>query len=164
MVSYKIAYTPHKGKLLGLILILAGFFADIASKAMMTSLHINKEIIPGLLKLNLVKNTGLAFSFLNSYPYAALAINIIVFIILVIIWKKMNLTYLAISIGGACGNLLERIVTGGVTDFISVSNFSVFNVGDVLIFVGIAMTILFHHGSMQQHIPPNIKNNLSIRK
>jgi len=159
MVDIKLAYAPKNVSIIGIVLIIVGFAADIVSKIFVTSLNVNKEIIPGIFKLSLVKNTGLAFSFLKAYPYAALAINIIMFVILVIIWKRMNLTFLAISIGGAFGNLIERLIFGGVTDFISVLNFPVFNIGDVLIFTGITLTILFNHNAMTvQPLQPNQKN------
>lgn len=153
MVNYKISYMPKRSDYLGIVLILAGFFADIGTKLLASSIATGKDIIPGILKFSVVKNTGLAFSMLKSQPYAALALNAIVFILLVVIWWKLGLTFLAISIGGAAGNLIERIVTGGVTDFISVLQFPIFNVGDSLIFIGIALTIIFHGRKMSPNSP-----------
>jgi lipoprotein signal peptidase len=55
----------------------------------------------------------------------------------------MNLFYLSICIGGAMGNLIERILYGHVTDFISILRFPIFNLGDSLILIGIIFTLFF---------------------
>lgn len=49
---------------------------------------------------------------------------------------------MAMQLGGAVGNLIDRIVFGPVTDFISVGNFAVFNIADASITVGVGILIL----------------------
>ena len=50
---------------------------------------------------------------------------------------------LSMQLGGALGNLIDRIFNGGqVTDFISVGNFAVFNVADACITVGVLVLLL----------------------
>ena len=49
---------------------------------------------------------------------------------------------LAMQFGGALGNLIDRILFGPVTDFISAGNFAVFNVADASITVGVGLLIL----------------------
>jgi signal peptidase II len=44
--------------------------------------------------------------------------------------------------GGAVGNLIDRLTLGTVTDFVSVGTFAVFNVADASISVGTAILIL----------------------
>ena len=46
------------------------------------------------------------------------------------------------QLGGAVGNLIDRLVMGTVTDFISIGNFAVFNVADSSISVGVAILLL----------------------
>ena len=46
---------------------------------------------------------------------------------------------LALQLGGAVGNLLDRLVQGTVTDFISLGAFPVFNVADASISIGVAV-------------------------
>ncbi len=46
------------------------------------------------------------------------------------------------ELGGAIGNLIDRITQGYVTDFVSVGNFAVFNVADSCITVGVGVLIL----------------------
>ncbi|HSR48770.1 MAG TPA: signal peptidase II [Anaerolineales bacterium] len=48
---------------------------------------------------------------------------------------------LALQLGGAVGNLIDRILIGTVTDFISIATFPVFNVADASITVGTALLL-----------------------
>ena len=49
---------------------------------------------------------------------------------------------LSMQLGGALGNLIDRLTIGHVTDFISVGNFPVFNVADASITIGAALLFL----------------------
>jgi signal peptidase II len=49
---------------------------------------------------------------------------------------------MAMQLGGAVGNLIDRITVGTVTDFVSVGTFAVFNVADACISVGTVILIL----------------------
>ncbi|MEX0787733.1 MAG: signal peptidase II [Anaerolineales bacterium] len=46
---------------------------------------------------------------------------------------------LALQLGGAIGNLIDRLIQGTVTDFVAVATFPVFNVADASISVGVAV-------------------------
>ena len=49
---------------------------------------------------------------------------------------------MSMQLGGAVGNLIDRLTIGHVTDFISIGNFAVFNVADASISVGAAVLLL----------------------
>ncbi len=49
---------------------------------------------------------------------------------------------MSLQLGGAAGNLIDRLMAGRVTDFISVGNFAVFNLADSSISVGVAVLVL----------------------
>ncbi len=49
---------------------------------------------------------------------------------------------LGLQMGGAAGNLIDRLFHGPVTDFISIGNFAVFNLADSGISVGVAILVL----------------------
>jgi signal peptidase II len=49
---------------------------------------------------------------------------------------------IAMQLGGALGNLIDRLVFGPVTDFISVGRFPVFNIADSSITVGVGLLLL----------------------
>jgi signal peptidase II len=94
------------------------------------------------------ENTGAAFGmFQNSGTiFGILAVIVSIFIIVYYpqIPQKETLMRIALAmqLGGALGNLIDRILFGPVTDFISVGKFAVFNVADASISVGVALLIL----------------------
>jgi signal peptidase II len=49
---------------------------------------------------------------------------------------------LAMQMGGALGNLIDRLTQGYVTDFVSLGRFAVFNVADASISVGVAVLVI----------------------
>lgn len=103
--------------------------------------------------LYLTHNEGVAFSMLtsmNDWLLVALTVSIIGFIIWV--WQTTKhtrfLTHLgfALIVGGALGNLIDRVILGYVIDFIlfntSSWSFAVFNLADSFITLGAASIIL----------------------
>ena len=103
-------------------------------------------IIPGLLDLTLVKNTGIAF---GLFPQATTLITIGVIIFLastVYIINRMKRTWdipFGLIVGGAAGNLFDRLISdGAVLDFIHVRFFSVFNFADIAVTVGIIWLLM----------------------
>ncbi len=120
-------------------------------------LHANREIVPGFLDFTHVRNTGAAFGILNAvdFPFKTVIIAIIATAALVGVGLyAASLAHhqivarlgLALIIGGATGNLLDRIVAGSVVDFVDVYwrsyHFWAFNVADSAITVGVAIMIL----------------------
>lgn len=96
-------------------------------------------------------NTGAAFSFLSGAVWLFICISIVscVGIIYLIISNRLGLSTfcklsLSLILGGAIGNLIDRIALGGVRDFIYLKfiNFAIFNVADMAVTVGgIALVI-----------------------
>lgn len=107
-------------------------------------------VINNVFHLTFVKNRGAAFGILQNQRWFFITITFV--IILVIIYyllrhkpdNKLMLVSLAMIIGGAVGNLIDRIRLGYVIDFFDfrLINFAVFNVADSFIVVG---TILFSY-------------------
>lgn len=114
------------------------------------------QIIPGFLQFTYAENYGAAFSFLadaggwQRWFFGAVAL---IFSTVVIVWikrlpavKRWEPTALALILGGALGNLWDRMLLGYVRDFISVYygswHFPVFNVADMAISVGAAMLVI----------------------
>ncbi|MFT3789998.1 MAG: signal peptidase II [Rudaea sp.] len=114
-------------------------------------------VIPGLLNWTLAFNTGAAFSFLDVGPgpqrwlFSALAVVVSGVLVrwLATIprgdWR--NALPLSLVVGGALGNLIDRVRFGQVTDFIDVywrdAHFPAFNVADSAITVGAVLLIGF---------------------
>lgn len=120
-------------------------------------LHTNREVIPGLLDLTHVRNTGVAFGLFaaqgaagGTWLLTALGLGALAFVGFYF-WsipaeEKLLLTSLSLVLGGAIGNLVDRIATGAVTDFIDFYvggwHWHTFNVADSAITVGIVLMIL----------------------
>ena len=133
---------------------------DQATKAIVRrtlELHESVTVIPGLLDLTRVHNTGAAFGFLDpiDFPYKALVLALVAIGALVGLAfysatlepsQRLTRTGLAFVIGGAAGNLIDRVTAGYVLDFVDVYrgdwHFWAFNVADAAINVGVALMIL----------------------
>lgn len=94
-------------------------------------------------------NTGVAFGMFQGRSWlfailAALVIAAIIYYFQQVPQQDKVLRFaLAMELGGAFGNLLDRLFNGGeVTDFVSVGNFAVFNVADACITVGVLVLLL----------------------
>jgi signal peptidase II len=124
-------------------------------------------IIPGVFRLSHVLNTGAAFSLLENAPPNAVRIGLIAFsvvaaiIVLALLWRvgrTLTLTSVALALilGGALGNLYDRIRFHHVVDFLAVRiyhyNWPDFNVADSSIVIGACLLLLEifrpqHHAS-----------------
>ena len=105
----------------------------------------SKNIIPNLLNLNLVKNTGAAFSLFSNSTILLTFVSILASLLLIIIilksppksyWNSIGFAYL---LGGTVGNGIDRLFKGYVLDFFEVVpiNFPIFNLADISINIAI---------------------------
>jgi signal peptidase II len=121
------------------------------------SLHDSIDVIPGVLDLTHVQNTGAAFGLLNAvdFPYKPLVMIGIAAIALVAIatyatqlgfHERLARFGLSLILGGAFGNLIDRALAGHVVDFVDVywgtSHFWAFNVADAAITIGAVLVLL----------------------
>lgn len=93
-------------------------------------------------------NTGVAFGmFQNNNVLLAILVSIIA-VIIIIYYPSLTeddwflRIALSLQLGGAIGNLIDRLTIGHVTDFISVGNFAVFNIADSSVTIGVGVMIL----------------------
>lgn len=105
-------------------------------------------LISGLLDLRRVRNEGIAFGF---FPGNTVVVGILTVVALTAIGVAMfrlvrRNAFAAVGggmlLGGAAGNLFDRLVHGGVTDYIDFRWFPAFNVADIGITVGAAVMVL----------------------
>ncbi len=114
-------------------------------------------IIPGVFRLSHVLNTGAAFSLLENFPPNGVRIGLITFsviaalIVFTLLWRTgrtitLSSLALALILGGALGNLYDRIRFHHVVDFLAVKiyhyNWPDFNVADSCIVIGACLLLL----------------------
>ncbi len=94
------------------------------------------------------QNTGAAFGMLQGFGLIFAILAVVVSIAILYYFPRvpsnewaMRLA-MAMQLGGAVGNLIDRITVGTVTDFVSVGKFAVFNVADACISVGTVILVL----------------------
>jgi signal peptidase II len=131
-------------------------------------LYAKRVIIPRLLDFTHVQNTGAAFGVLNAaeFPYKSAVMIGIAALALVAIslyarqlgsHEKLSRYGLALILGGAFGNLIDRALAGYVVDFVDVywgdAHFWAFNVADAAITVGAILVLLEMIGVGRHHAP-----------
>ncbi len=135
-------------------------FLDQVTKLMVLAglpLFHSIEVIPGFFNIVHVRNTGAAFSILAGAPsvwrqlfFAVLTLGVVIFLVLAYrkvspddLWSKSSYS---LVIGGAVGNLIDRVRLGSVVDFLDVywktHHWPAFNVADSAITVGAFMLIV----------------------
>ena len=120
-------------------------------------LHESVTVIPGFFDLTRVHNTGAAYGFLNGvdFPFktallacvaAAALVGLSVYAAALDRSQELTRLGLTLVIGGAAGNLIDRVTMGYVLDFFDVYrgdwHFWAFNVADSAITIGVVLMIL----------------------
>jgi signal peptidase II len=120
-------------------------------------LHDSLEVIPGLLNLTRVHNTGAAYGLMNDvdFPFKSVIMTLIACAAIagLALWgatlepqQQLARKGLAFVLGGAAGNLIDRIHAGYVLDFVDVYSgdwhFWAFNVADAAITVGVVLMLI----------------------
>lgn len=116
-------------------------------------MHEHVDIIPGLLRINLVLNNGAAFSLVPGRRWFLIATGIVA-MIAIPVWFFLKSDHrlaavmgLGMVLAGICGNLYDRIFNYGlVRDFIDLYvgrwHWPTFNVADSLLCIGVAILLL----------------------
>ncbi len=151
---------PASGRLSGVWIATIIVLLDQATKAVVRQrfeLHESVMVIPGFFDLTRVHNTGAAFGMLNAadFPFksgvlvlvatAALA-GVALYAAMLPPAQWLARIGLAFILGGAAGNLIDRVTLGFVIDFFDFYwrgwHFWAFNVADAAITVGVGLMIL----------------------
>lgn len=137
-----------RNKLLYVVTVVS-LLVDMVSKELVSRylvLSERMEIIPEFFYFTYTKNTGVAFSFLEGRMSF---IVIMTFVMLIglgvyLVTRKLDgleMVAYGLILGGAVGNLLNRMLNGYVVDFIDVHIFSyhypIFNLADTFIVIGV---------------------------
>jgi len=156
-------------------LTLAAVFLDRASKAWFetqTAEGWRHEVIHNFFYLVHTKNPGIAFSLFANSPSPSLRILLIagaLVIIGLIAWllvagpnvSALNAAGLALLLGGAAGNVVDRILHGGVTDFLDFYlgpyRYPAFNVADSAITIGAVLLVVDVLFGKHRNVAPQVK-------
>ncbi len=115
-----------------------------------TSLELGESVyplpaLPRLFSLTYVTNTGAAFGLLKEAGMVFVFVAILVITIIVLYVRRVPADQqlvrvaLGLQLGGALGNLIDRLRLGYVVDFIDLKFWPVFNVADSAIVIGVAL-------------------------
>ncbi len=137
-----------------LILVFCCFVFDQLSKFFVDKvfqLHQKQVLLDGFCSIEKVYNQGAAFSILEQKTFFLILITLfVVFAVFYWVFFKTNkLSYFEVSglaciVGGALGNLVDRLAFSHVIDFIQVEfiRFPIFNFADIFINIGVIILIV----------------------
>jgi signal peptidase II len=117
------------------------------------TLYESIPVIPNIFHLTYIENPGAAFGLLANQRVFFVIITVIILTTIIYFYYKLkgeNLILrvaLGMVVGGAIGNLIDRLRIGAVTDFLDFRIWPVFNIADSAIVVGmiyLAYQIIFH--------------------
>ena len=143
-----------RGFLLPVVAVLTLAIDQISKRAVMTSLRPGESWNPVAalerwVSLTYVTNTGAAFGLFPEYGGIYMVIAVVVVVVIIFYHRYLPgdqwlvQASLGLQLGGALGNLVDRLRYGHVIDFIDFKIWTVFNVADSSVFVGVV--ILAYH-------------------
>jgi signal peptidase II len=116
-------------------------------------LEVSRPFLPPVLWLTHTRNTGAAFSLLRGHGEALILISIIIITFMAVSLARLARRGerapgllgigLALPLGGALGNLVDRLARGFVVDYLDLRWWPIFNIADSAIVVG-AIFLAFH--------------------
>ena len=123
------------------------FLCDQFTKFLVRAFLPFRDSLPaeGFFRLTHTHNTGSAFGLFQGHNFPLILVAIFGIAVLVLVYysqrqrTSMLRVSIALQIGGAFGNLIDRIRLGHVTDFLDVGPWPVFNIADSSIVVGLAI-------------------------
>ncbi len=129
------------------------FIADQITKYIIIQKLTLHESIPVTSFFNIVsaRNRGSAFGMFQSWgntPFIVLSVVVLVIILGLLIFGKKDLLALSFVLGGAAGNMTDRLTVGSVVDFLDFYagkyHWPAFNVADMALTCGIGLMIIGH--------------------
>lgn len=114
-------------------------------------LHGFLPFLPQVLGLTYVRNTGASFSLLADHTWLLVILSAVSSVVVAVLLVKrflprpMGMLGLALVLGGAVGNLIDRVRLGYVVDMFQTLfiDFAIFNVADVGIVIGGVLVMLY---------------------
>ena len=142
-------------RLLFVIVAVAAYVVDLGTKLLAVAHltpHDPVDVLDGLLRFNLVRNPGAAFSTGTSYTLILTVIALVAAGVVIRFGRRLGDPTWAVALGmllaGVCGNLTDRVfrepgfLRGHVVDFLELPHWPVFNVADMLIDAAVLLIII----------------------
>ena len=145
----------------GLVLLLAVGLDQLTKHTVAASVPDGEthKFLP-LINLVHVRNTGVAFGFFSSGGALVLALTFVALAVLVLylaLRPERPLLWLptGMLVGGAVGNLIDRVSSGSVIDFIKLPDWPAFNVADMSITFGVLVLLWVLEGKRGDELRPD---------
>ncbi|MBI5573204.1 MAG: signal peptidase II [Elusimicrobia bacterium] len=109
----------------------------------------SSAVIKNVFHITYITNTGTAFGMLQKYGSVLLIFSIVAIILIsILVFKQKTHPHthslaLSLILGGALGNLFDRIFRGEIVDFFDFRIWPIFNIADSAITVGIIILFYF---------------------
>jgi signal peptidase II len=142
-------------RLLFAVVALAAYAVDLGTKLLAVARlepDDPKDVVGGLLRLDLVRNPGAAFSTGTSYTLILSVIAVLAAGVVIRFGRRLGDRTWAVALGlllaGVCGNLTDRVfrepgfLRGHVVDFLELPHWPVFNVADMLIDAAVLLIVI----------------------
>lgn len=128
------------------------------------------NVIDGIFRITLVKNTGAAFGVFEGGRPFFIAASVVAAVLLLYVGLRLpasdryKRTLLGLILGGAVGNLIDRVYSGEVIDFLEIGIaghwWPVFNVADVAVSVGVVLLLIYLvRSSREPHVADSSPEN-----
>lgn len=143
-----------------LLLAAAVALIDQLSKFLVRATMSPGESLPseGIVRLTYVRNTGGVFGLFPDQTFALIFTSFIGILALLLYYRYLsfqNVTLkigLGLQLGGAVGNLVDRVRLGHVTDFLDLGAWPVFNLADSAIVIGLVIVAWFLLFRLRLHL------------
>jgi len=149
------SFNQSRHRLLFALVAVAAYAVDLGTKILAVA-HLTPrdpvDVVGGLLRLDLVRNPGAAFSTGTSYTLILSVIAVVAAGVVIRFGSRLGDRTWAIALGmllgGVCGNLTDRMfrepgfLRGHVVDFLELPHWPVFNVADMLIDTAVALILV----------------------
>jgi len=105
------------------------------------------EVLAPFFYLTFVRNSGAAFGLLAGQTFFLIMVTLLLLVVAVLLYNKIVKSPplfqagAGLILGGALGNLIDRLYSGTVTDFLDFRVWPVFNFADVGIVIGVGILI-----------------------
>lgn len=140
--------------LLWIIIIAASVILDQITKMLVVNgmtLYESIPLIKNVLSFTYIHNYGAAWGMLSDHRWVFIVVTALAIIVMpIFLYKYRNLHWmfglsLSLIIGGAIGNMIDRVFLGYVVDFIQATfiDFPVFNVADICVVCGAIMMFVY---------------------